>query len=184
MKKVLYLSLSFEKDIVRHSLLSHFFADLGVYYVSKFPSFPRDVYKILRSDETKNYDYILFDTDIKDGVIDVTYNFRDSLFEEWEPRRLCLDDIASDIDLPKSIVICVSANSTSNKMAEVFCKSCAGYVGLNNKLNGFDNSLVLMKLFDYMINQNKTITDALNETQKDLPFASNYTYLGGQNENK
>lgn len=41
MKKILYLSLSFEKDIVKHSLLKQFFADLGVYYVSKFPSFPR-----------------------------------------------------------------------------------------------------------------------------------------------
>lgn len=40
MKKALYLSLSFSRDIIIHNLLNQYFADLGVYYVCKYPSSP------------------------------------------------------------------------------------------------------------------------------------------------
>ncbi len=65
MKKALYLSLSFSRDIIIHNLLNQYFADLGVYYVCKYPSSPWDVYAILKGDEIKNFNYIIFDADVK-----------------------------------------------------------------------------------------------------------------------
>lgn len=185
MKKVLYLSLSFKKDIIIHNLLNQYFADLGVYYVCKFPSFPQDVYAILKSKEIKNFDYIIFDTDIKNGEIYIEYNYSNSLFKEGEPHNLYLDDLINDLNFPNSYVICDCANSTSDKMTYAFSKVSKGYIGMDKKISQLDNTIFIMKLFDYIIKDNLHIMQALTRLKDQFKIANVYNYYQGVcDENK
>ena len=82
MKKVMYISFSSKRDIINTNYLEQVASDCGVYFVYKYIGFPRQIKPLLTSEEINNCDYIIFDTDINNDVFDVSYNYRDFLFEK------------------------------------------------------------------------------------------------------
>lgn len=185
MNKVMYISFSRKRDIINTNYLEQMASDCGVYFVYKYIGFPRQIKPLLTSEEINNCDYIIFDADINNDVFDVSYNYRDFLFEKDEPRRVVLKDIKQYIDYPKSIIICDCSNSFTQPMIDVFTNS-RGYVAMNKKISCTDNSIFFIKLFEELFINNLDVETALKKVNIDLPVSSSYKYIKGKyyNENQ
>ena len=70
-------------------------------------------------------------------------------------------------------------------MTYAFSKVSKGYIGMDKKISQLDNTIFIMKLFDYIIKDDLHISQALTRLKDEFKIANAYNYYQGvYDENK